>query len=649
MAKRLAMTKWYDPGLLIRTGIRAAVSTAFGHFADRREAIAAANAIQPTPADGEFDYSADDREDFWFDYLADTGDGWNPTFAMARLVAQEEVAPRGSKLKLPRGRLLVLGGDQVYPTADKDEYRIRFLEPFDWAYEPCKGAPLWTDEDRPDLYAIPGNHDWYDGLHAFFGLFCRRRVARDVDLGVSRTGKLIGGRQTRQTRSYFAIELPGKWWLWGTDSQLEGYIDQPQIDYFQHAATYWMEPGSKLILCVADPSWAYVDPKDPDKKFESFSYLERLAGSARSPAVDLRPKKWEEAEAGRWPEPGQTMGHELKLVLTGDSHHYCRYREDDRHYIVCGGGGAFLHPTHHLRDKAFKYRYPKPGSDGSEVPLQPGEDPGGHRFPRHFAIADKVSRPAGDKEAKALFPAARTSRGLSLRNLLFPILNWKFPLLLSVAYLVFNWILNFNAKTTALGSLGMALGTDDIGGALINYLGLIFVSPWAPILMGVALAGYYYFADFPTNRKARLLMGAVHSLFQALFVTLTTTLAIGLTADWWTGNFWSGVSLLLASLASGIVSAGVFGLYLLFCVILLRRHPNEGFSSIRIEGHKSFLRLKIATNGSLLVYPIGLNKVPRTRGWPWQRGGAPATPALDPHLIEGPITIAAPEAQPVTP
>jgi len=191
----MPMAGWYDPRLLIQTGVRSAISKLFGQFADKREAIAAANAIQPTPKDGEFDYSglADGNGDFWFDYLADTGDGWDPTYAMARLIAQPGLMAE----KLPRGRLLILGGDQVYPTASREAYRDRFLGPFDQAYEAEGGADPWSTAEtpRPHLYAIPGNHDWYDGLNSFFGLFCRRRVVRPgVDLGVTREGRIIGGR-----------------------------------------------------------------------------------------------------------------------------------------------------------------------------------------------------------------------------------------------------------------------------------------------------------------------------------------------------------------------------------------------------------------------------------------------------------------------
>lgn len=623
MAKRLPMTGWFDPGLLVQTGIRAAVSTAFGQFADKREAIAAANAIQPTPADGEFDYSArHGGGDFWFDFLADSGDGWNPTYAMARLVAEDTLKPAGSDEPLSRGRILILGGDQVYPTASREEYRHRFIGPFEEAYAPG-GARRWPDKDgeRPDLYAIPGNHDWYDGLNSFFGLFCRRRVARDeIDLGISRQGKVIGGRRTRQTRSYFAIQLPGGWWVWGTDSQLEGYIDQPQIDYFQHAAAHWMAPNSKLILCVADPAWAYVDPRDPDKKFESFSYLERLAGLARKP---LSKDKQE-----------TSMGHELKLVLTGDSHHYCRYEEDDRSYIVCGGGGAFLHPTHHLKDKSFKYRFPKPGEDargsqtGSGSGGPPPADANEHRFPRHFHIA----RDADGSEA--LFPDRKASWWLGTKNLLFPILNPTFVGVLLIAYALFAWILDFNARIAGYGTLADGLRQVTIRDAMGIYVSLLVTSPWPLILMLIALGGYYYFADSPTSTARRILMGFLHSAAQTLLVTLTLVLAIRATEGLIPWPKWDSLgSTVLAVTASAIVSGLVFGAYLLVSLNLFGRHPNEGFSSLRIEGFKSFLRLRIDGDGRLTIYPVGLEKVPKDDGRTLKN------PTLHPHLIENPIVI----------
>ena len=105
-----------------------------------------------------------------------------------------------------------MGGDQVYPTASYDEYSNRLLKPYEAA------LPHVPALEAPDLYAIPGNHDWYDGLSNFSRIFCQK--------------KWIGGWKTRQRRSYFAVKLPHNWWLWGIDIQLEGYIDEPQLNYF---------------------------------------------------------------------------------------------------------------------------------------------------------------------------------------------------------------------------------------------------------------------------------------------------------------------------------------------------------------------------------------------------------------------------------
>ena len=47
MAKRRWMTRWYSPSRLASIAVRVAVSTVFGAFADRREAIAAARSLDP--------------------------------------------------------------------------------------------------------------------------------------------------------------------------------------------------------------------------------------------------------------------------------------------------------------------------------------------------------------------------------------------------------------------------------------------------------------------------------------------------------------------------------------------------------------------------------------------------------------------------
>lgn len=53
------------------------------------------------------------RDDLWFDFMADTGDGGNSSYAVARLLAQPSIrlTEGDSVLTLPRGNLLLIGGD----------------------------------------------------------------------------------------------------------------------------------------------------------------------------------------------------------------------------------------------------------------------------------------------------------------------------------------------------------------------------------------------------------------------------------------------------------------------------------------------------------------------------------------------------------
>ena len=208
---RRGMVRWYDPGLWLSTGVQVFVSTALGQRFDYRMMEDNAG-IQDA-----FDYTCwerkrDEKGDpvaFCFDYLADTGDGWNSTHAVASLVGEEEL-PVGDQ-RLPRGRFLVLGGDEVYPSASKQNYAERLVAPFETAMP-------FTDLVGQDMFAVPGNHDWYDGLVSFSRFFTPR-------------GR-IGGWATVQSRSYFAVRLPYGWWLWAVDIQLESDIDLGQRRYF---------------------------------------------------------------------------------------------------------------------------------------------------------------------------------------------------------------------------------------------------------------------------------------------------------------------------------------------------------------------------------------------------------------------------------
>ena len=589
MSARPRMTRWFSPPRLASIGVRVAISTVFGRFADRRPSMAAERPLDPQDIDPVYDYARQSlQDDFWFDFMADTGDGWDSTYAVARLLAAQHINPSGCNENLPRGRVLIMGGDEVYPTPSAEDYKQKLENPF---FEAYRKNP-WPDTEAPDLYAIPGNHDWYDGLSAFLNLFCWRQ--RDGVWSFARPGGPIGGRRTRQTRSYFALKLPQNWWLWALDIQLSDYIDQQQVNFFDHVARNWMGDNSNLIICTGQPDWAYVDTEDPERTFDHFSYMESLARKAKK-------------------------GHRVRLVLTGDSHHYSRYTEGDRNYITAGGGGAFLHPTHQLKDRTFQWLWPPP--DGPEVPpLAPGEVRQ-KNYTRSFSLAR-------DPNGRAhVFPEQGTSRALAWRNLAFAFYNWDYAATLGIFSIIFAWLLHTNALidgTTLARALTVPI---DFGGELRAYFALALTSPWPSLLFLAVLAGYCYFADY--KGYWRIVAGFVHTLAQGAVAVLLTVIAARLLplGD----NIW--VLLAYIGVAGGLGAATVMGLYLLLSLNWFCVHWDEAFSALRIRHYKNFLRIRIRTDGGLTVYPIGLTYTPS------DHGAELRNPQLSPHLIEAAVSI----------
>jgi hypothetical protein len=283
---------WLSPLLLAATGIRVVLAELFGAYLDKRE-------LQAVMAGAEHRYDADDE--LWIDYVADAGDGFDATYTIAHLVARPALTverPDGSTFELPRGRVLVLGGDQVYPVPSAKEYENRWKGPYRAAL-PAGG------DAGPTIFALPGNHDWYDGLTAFLRIFGQ--------------GDPIGGWHTQQARSYFALALPHGWWLFAIDAQFGAYLDEPQLRYFRAAAAR-LRPRDRVILCSARPTWV-IASRVPDA-YDTVDYFIRNVI-----------------------EPTQAR---VQVMLAGDSHHYARYSRRDDHLITCGGGGAYLMGTAHL-------------------------------------------------------------------------------------------------------------------------------------------------------------------------------------------------------------------------------------------------------------------------------------------------------------
>jgi len=380
------MVRWLDPGQLLDTTGRVVASGLLTSYTDSRE-------LQ-VHAPGDV-YDRSEPAEVWLDYVADLGDGWNSTFTVARLLAQDDLeVDHGDQChRTQRGSILVMGGDQVYPVPTRTHYENRCLGPY-------RAAMPSTAGPSPDLFAIPGSHDWYDGLLNFINIFCRQRP--------------VGGWKTTQTRSYFSLRLPHRWWLWGIDLQFGDYLDEAQLAYFAEAAQD-MEHGDRVIVCMAK------EVESGRKSTEvasdrSLGYLEREV---------LHP-----------------AGATVALYLKSGRHHYCRYENADTssQLITAGGGGAFLHPTHGLAETADA----------------PGDDATGT-----FSLA-------------SVYPSRATSKRLRKRVWLLPIFNLPLGVLLGGIQVLLVFMLGLHRDnrhlSVSFGDLGRALWDSPTA-----FLLLIFV------------------------------------------------------------------------------------------------------------------------------------------------------------------------------
>jgi hypothetical protein len=572
------MVGWYDPGQLLQTAMRVVTSTMFGRNSDYRlmEALSPGSdqhydytgAFQlGRDAHAEPDQNEEIRKEIWLDYIGDVGDGWDSTYALAYLLAQPNLEltnprdPDNPRCSTKRGDILVFGGDQVYPTASRAEYQRRLVQPYETA--------LFRSADpHPHAYAIPGNHDWYDSLVSFSRLFCQKRW--------------LAGWQTKQQRSYFALLLPGRWWLLGTDVQLDSDIDVPQIEYFREVASH-MQPGDQVIICTAEPHWVYAKlygKDDANFNENNLAYLEK-----------------------------KVIGDRARVVafIAGDEHHYRRYQSADHvQKITAGGGGAFLHPTH--------------GEAAEELD-------GGFKLQKSY-------------------PPQEVSRRLGWANFKFPLINPMFGILTAVAYVLTAWTVMANVgrfglrqtwpaiKTTlstAMVSpgaafwilalfLGFLMFTDThskpyrvIAGSLhgLAHLLATFFIGWTAAYISVSLLHPWLgqWMRFSFKSPGQL-------VFSLLFIL--------------------GFGWLIGSL--------IMGTYLFISLNFFGRHSNEAFSSLSIPDWKNFLRMRITADGDLTIYPIGIPKVPRV--WRKRAHDEPGSDFVSvdvdlrsPELIEPPIHI----------
>jgi hypothetical protein len=220
--------------------------------------------------------------------------------------------------------------DVIYPAGDVRDYYDKFF----WPYQKLPGP----------IYAIPGNHDWYDGLHGFMIQLCDadpdlrppsrreesrlKRVFFDLtwrEASEAMQDELEEMRKLRpdpsnQPAPYFVVELKDLL-LVGIDTGIRGVIDDQQAE--------WLRGVSKLpkdkILMTGKPMIVDAGRKTT-----------QIAGSKETVNALV-----------------DDPAHRYIAVMGGDIHNYQRYpvrHEDGRvvQHIVSGAAGAYTKATHKI-------------------------------------------------------------------------------------------------------------------------------------------------------------------------------------------------------------------------------------------------------------------------------------------------------------
>jgi hypothetical protein len=197
----------------------------------------------------------------------------------------------------------VIASDVTYPAGRSHEYRQNF-------YVPYRQLP-------GDVFAVPGNHDWYDELIGFMIHFCDtqqhyRKPGRTVDPAKLQELRRIRCNRVFQPNMYFYIDTP-ELRIVGIDTGIRGRVDDEQLAWLQRVS----EPDKPKLLILGKPIYC-------DGRYRT--------GLARVDEVVKR---------------GGYV-----LVIAGDTHNFQRYRipvgERVVWHVVAGGGGAYTNRTHRI-------------------------------------------------------------------------------------------------------------------------------------------------------------------------------------------------------------------------------------------------------------------------------------------------------------
>ncbi|MGB5025867.1 MAG: metallophosphoesterase [Saprospiraceae bacterium] len=515
--------------------------------------------------DDILDCSKTTLSEYFIDYVSDTGDGFNETLSVLNFVTKD-IELENKVLK--QGELLLFGGDQCYPYSSYDNYANRLFGPFLLAQTLNNSAKnLFELAPEKTLIALPGNHDWYDGLNSFTEYFC--------------CNKIYGTYKANQGRSYGAVKLKDNLWIWYLDMQLSENLNNRQIAYFTELVNQHQKGDAfqdqlwNIILSVPQPYW-FQKTIDWDDKMTT--QIERFISE-----LFLRKNPYTIEASDNCEGKTYKKVLSLKLILTGDIHHYHRFSlrldqslnesiyilnkhvkpiQDNLQLITSGGGGAYSYPTHHLEDRT------------SRKPFQA-------RINNHVLHYEKC------------YPDAFES-WKQCHSCVWNILakNFSFSLYILIAYLVFGFV-NFLdlQKLTLIDPQRVQLYL------WLNIVGFIIIPG------GIAYSMTDRLDKSFKNLEYYHKFGWILLVVALCLLNITVCIFCLRLYESLFSYFHLSFYLILGLLS--IVSTFIFGLYIYLSHINFKLHDNEVFSISQINRFKNFLRIKIDKE-KITIYPIGI-------------------------------------------
>jgi len=227
---------------------------------------------------------------------------------------------------------MVICSDVIYPAGGYLEYAYKFC---------------WPYRDYPaPIYAIPGNHDWYDGLRGFMAYFCGRS-----DPPVPSRRPLLSKAGLRDRLWLTEVEKPDP-----VKSELIATLrQQPAQQTVLPGSYYRIQTGVVDLIAIdtgidgtidaVQGAWLAEVSRGPKPKVLLTGKPIYVNGTYRPCAIDR-------GRQGTVDDLVRDPGNHYIAAIGGDLHNYQRYPVSvgDRtiQYIVSGGGGAYMHPTHKI-------------------------------------------------------------------------------------------------------------------------------------------------------------------------------------------------------------------------------------------------------------------------------------------------------------